>query len=364
MILRSQTKTMSNKFNFALIGAGRIAQSYVDAFTQSATSQLVAIADTDFAAAQTLAAQVPSCQAYSSHEALMRDTDVDACIVCTPPVTHPHIAIDFLKNGVHVLCEKPFSIDSHSAVRMIDAARRNDVQITMASKFRHTEDVAKARDLILSGTIGEVVLFENAFTSRVSMSGRWNAKREISGGGVLIDNGTHSVDLMRFFLGALRSFQVVEGKRSQNLEVEETVRVSVQSVSGVVGSIDLSWSIDKELPGYLNIYGSEGTIVVGWRESKYRTAQNREWTRFGNGYDKVQAFRAQIDNFARGVRGEEDFVVAPTDALASVQAVEAAYEALENSRWTHIASHAHVFDSLKFDALKNMDEVRHTEFIS
>ena len=72
-----------------------------------------------------------------------------------------------------------------------------------------------------------------------------------------------------------------------------------------MGSIDLSWSLNKELPYYLSVYGSAGTLHVGWKESKFRRAGDAEWTVFGNGYDKVQAFGSQIDNFVRSIRGLE-----------------------------------------------------------
>jgi predicted dehydrogenase len=168
------------------------------------------------------------------------------------------------------------------------------------------------------------------------MSRRWNSRAEISGGGVLIDNGTHSLDLTRYFLGSLRDVQVVEGKRVQGLPVEETVRVFVKSVAGVMGSIDLSWSINKELESYINVYGTGGTIRIGWKESKLKKAGSPEWTVFGAGYDKVQAFLRQIDNFSRAVLGQEPLRITGVDALASVEVIEAAYEALRQSQWTSV----------------------------
>jgi predicted dehydrogenase len=237
---------------------------------------------------------------------------------------------------VHVLCEKPLSIDGESARRMIDAAKTSGAKLTMASKFRYVDDVARAKSIVMSGILGEIVLFENAFTSRVDMSRRWNSDPSMSGGGVLIDNGTHSVDLMRYFLGPLAEVQVVEGKRVQGLSVEDTVRIFVHSTSGVVGNIDLSWSIDKELDNYIKIYGSHGTVSVGWKESKYRQSSSQEWVVFGHGYDKVQAFRRQIVNFTRAIRGEETLLITSEDALASVEVVEAAYAALRRNQWVPV----------------------------
>ncbi|HBE47293.1 MAG TPA: gfo/Idh/MocA family oxidoreductase, partial [Cyanobacteria bacterium UBA11369] len=244
------------------------------------------------------------------------------------------ISLYFIDRKINVLCEKPFSIDSKSAKTMLDAAKKAGVKLTMASKFRYVEDVIKARNIVNSGILGEIVLFENAFTSRVDMSSRWNSNPKVSGGGVLIDNGTHSVDIMRYFLGPLAEVQVVEGKRIQGLLVEDTVRIFVKSISGVTGNIDLSWSINKELDYYIRIYGSLGTISVGWKESKYRQSSSSDWIVFGKGYDKVQAFGSQIENFAKAIKGEESLLITPEDALASVEVIEAAYAAMNQSHWT------------------------------
>jgi predicted dehydrogenase len=219
---------------------------------------------------------------------------------------------------------------------MIAAAEARSLHFTMASKFRYVADVQKAKELIANGTIGEVVLFENVFTGRVDMSTRWNSNPEIAGGGVLIDNGTHSVDVARFCLGELTEVQAMEGNRIQLLPVEDTAKMFIRSRKGVLGSIDLSWSVSKELPYFIAVYGSEGTILVGWRESKFRRAGDADWTVFGAGYDKFAAFRGQIENFAGVVRGEESLVVTPEDALASVQVIEAAYRSLARGAWEPI----------------------------
>lgn len=326
---------MNRKTKFGLVGAGAIAQAYAQAFEKTDIAEMVGVADIRTEAAQALAERL-GCASYESYQAMNEGAELDAVIICTPPVTHEEIAIYFLQNKTHVLCEKPLSIDSQSARRMVDAAETAGVKLTMASKFRYVEDVIKAKSIVTSGILGEIVLFENAFTARVDMSSRWNANPKISGGGVLIDNGTHSIDIMRYFLGALAEVQVVEAKRIQGLPVEDTVRIFAKSVSGVVGNIDLSWSINKELDYYIRIYGSQGTVSVGWQESKYHQTSSKDWVKFGNGYDKVQAFRSQIENFAKAIQGEEKLLITSADALASVEVIEAAYVALENSKWTKV----------------------------
>lgn len=261
---------------------------------------------------------------------------LDAVVVCTPPVTHATICRDLVRRKLHVLCEKPFCIDARSAHGMVESARVAGVNLAMASKFRYVDDVIRAKAIVASGILGEIILFENAFTARVAMAGRWQSDSPMSGGGVLIDNGTHSVDLIRYFLGPIAWVQVVEGKNVQRLEVEDTARMFVRTADGVMGSIDLSWSISKELDSYINIYGSHGTISVGWKESKYRQSTSRDWVVFGKGYQKIQAFRSQIDNFARSLRGEEMLLVTSRDAVASVEVIEAAYSSLRQSNWTAI----------------------------
>jgi predicted dehydrogenase len=326
---------MTAKLKFGLVGAGGIAQAYAQAFAKSEVAELVAVADVVPATANTFG-EAFGCKPFTSYRAMANGMKLDAAIVCTPPVAHTEICLYFLQRRVPVLCEKPLSIDGASARVIIETARRANVKFTMASKFRYVEDVVKAKAIVTAGLLGDIILFENAFTSRVDMANRWNAKPEISGGGVLIDNGTHSVDLVRYFLGPVAEVQVVEGKRSQGLAVEDTVRIFVKSTAGVLGSIDLSWSINKEQESYINIYGSQGTLWIGWKESKYRQSGARDWVVFGNGYNKVQAFRSNIDNFARAIKGEEALLITAEEALASVEVIEAAYADLRRSHWVSV----------------------------
>lgn len=328
-------RTNGRKLKLGIVGAGAIAQAYARACEKCENVSIVAIADIRPEAASAMAEGF-GCQSFGSVEALTQKAKPDAAIVCTPPSTHLDVCLHLIERGIHVLCEKPLTLDVRGATHMVEAARKAGVTLTMGSKFRYVDDVIRAKSIVTSGILGDIVLFENVFTSQVDMTLRWNSEPSISGGGVLIDNGSHSVDIVRYFLGPLAELQVVEGRRVQSLQVEDTVRILVRSVSGVMGSIDLSWSINKEQPNYISIYGSRGTVFIGWKESKYRQSSSRDWIVFGHGYDKVQAFRSQVVNFANALLYGEALLINAQDALASVQAVEAAYVALRQSRWTRV----------------------------
>lgn len=323
---------MSKPTRFGLVGAGGIAQAYSQALQQMDNAQLVAVADVNPEAAAKMAAD-HNAASFSSIKQMQAETDLDAVIVCTPPLFHKEHCCDLLNAGIHVLCEKPLSIDSDSALVMFQAAKTNNTVFTMASKFRFVEDVNKAKQFIEEGLLGEIILYENCFTGKVDMSERWNSNPDVSGGGVLIDNGTHSLDIMRYLVGNLTEIRVVEGKRIQDLPVEDTVHVFVRSESGVMGTIDLSWSLHKPLPNFISIYGTDGTLNLGWQESSYKLNDDKEWTVFGNGYNKIEAFKKQLNNFCGAINGTEELIITPSDGVASVYTVEAAYAAMQQSNW-------------------------------
>lgn len=328
---------MSGPLRFGMVGAGAIAQSYVEVFRGCEEARLAAVADVREEAARSTAEEL-ECPPYSSYEDMIAAEPLDAILVCTPPATHHDVCLHALERGVAVLCEKPLTLDVAAARRLLDEAARRRTMLTMAAKFRYVEDVVRAKAIVASGILGELVLFENAFASRVDMSGRWNADPSLSGGGVIVDNGTHSVDIARYFLGAIVQVMAVEGKRVQALPVEDTAQIFLRSEGGVMGTVDLSWSLDKELASFITIYGSHGIVQIGWQRSRYRQLSSSDWVTFGEGYDKIDAMRRNVVNFARALRGEEELLITAEDALASVQVVETAYASLREDHWVRVAA--------------------------
>ncbi len=321
----------------ALIGCGRISQVHLEAVSREPRAKLVAVADIDAGAAGS-AGEAFHARVFEDPAVMLETMHPDAVILCTPPNTHRSLADAALAAGVHVLCEKPLTVtvdDARAVVRVAEDAGR---VLMMASKFRYVQDIIRAKGIIQSGILGDLVLFENEFCSRVDMKNRWNARHSVAGGGVLIDNGSHSVDIVRYLLGPIESLQAVFGKRWQDIEVEDTCHLYVRCLDGTMASIDLSWSIHKENPHYVHVYGTQGMLEVGWKESRYRQSEKLDWIRFGSGYDKFQAVGAQFANFLDTILGKARPLITPEDALESVRVIQFAYRTAEENRWEKVTS--------------------------
>jgi len=326
---------MADQFRVGMIGTGRIAQTYLSNWGKVEGAELAAVCDVDAGLVQS-ATEAYGCTGYSNYKEMIAREKLDGVVVCTPPVTHREFVTDSLESGLHVLCEKPIAISSQDLSEMYKTAGTQNRRLMMASKFRYVEDVAAARSLIKSGVLGKPVLLNNTFANWLDVRERWNSKREIGGGGVLIDNGTHSVDITRFLLGSITEVHAYEGPRVQPIEVEDTCHVSFRTESDAIGTIDLSWSIHKELDSYVDIFGTEGMLSLGWRGARYRQNHSKSWVEFGSGYDKNLAFQSQLTNFVGFCRGTEDPRITEVDAKASVYAIEAAYQSTTTGCWQKV----------------------------
>jgi predicted dehydrogenase len=321
----------------ALVGAGGIAQSYLDVVAaKNAEIDIVAIVEPDETRGAAALAKVPTKLFPDVHSMLdaRESLGIQGVMVCTPPITHVPIATTILELGIPVLCEKPLAPNRPGLCMMNDAAAKTDTMLMMASKFRYVDDVARTKELIDTGALGEIVLFRNAFTSPVDMSQRWNSKRDISGGGVIIDNGTHSVDIARYLLGAIRYVIATETRRVQGLSVEETAQVMFRTDSNAIGTIDLSWSLSTGSQWYVTVDGTAGSVRLGWQTAEINTGDG--WTTFGSGYNKQVAFSRQLNDFADAIRHDKAPVISADDAQASVAVVDAAYRSMETGAWVRV----------------------------
>ena len=319
----------THKTGVLLIGAGGIGRAYLDAAArlESDVVRIVGVVDFDSAALSRVPESIPT---FDTLDVALQKSNFEAALICTPPKTHLPLILELLDSGVAVICEKPIVPSIAEFAELADGLEADDSRLTMASKFRFVPDVQRAREMVATGVLGQVLQIEVAFGGVVPMANRWNSNAAISGGGVLADNGPHAFDLVRQFGQAVEAVQWTSVPKVQPLDVEDSVLLSGTAESGAAFSVALSWSINWQLPYYLRVFGSEAMLELGWQQSRLKR-NGEDWQAIGDGYDKFVALGAQLIE-ARTLAAGEPTVVNLSDARHAVAAVDAAYASRKSGR--------------------------------
>lgn len=315
-----------DKVRIGIVGCGQVGRWHLDAYRRNSACQVIAVADTNLESARAFMRNM-NANTYPSARAMMEEEILDGVSICTVPSTHRDIAIDLLRAGIHVLCEKPVAISVPQAEEMFNKATEKNLLLLPAFKFRFFDEVVKARELLEKNTFGRIVSFRLMFGGYADMAGTWYAEREISGGGVLMDNGPHAVDLIRYLFGEIESVSA-EIINYQGIGVEDTARLNCTLVSGLSGIIDLSWSVAVPSRAYLEIYGERGAALLDPEGITYRLESWKDWKRIENRLGRTDAFARQIDHFVNAIRGKGPYVVGNGAGVRSQVAVDAAYESV------------------------------------
>ncbi len=325
----------TNEFRVGIVGFGRIADTHLEAWQANAGVKVTSVVDDSPLARER--ARSLGLTAHATVNEFLKSERVDAVSICSPPAFHYTQAIAIMNAGVPVLCEKPLAIDLASAQELIDGAAQADVVFQLATKFRHVPDIRKARDLIRHGIIGDPLTFHVEFSGMTDMSNRWNSNSKLSGGGVLIDNGCHAVDTVRFLLSGIVKIQGVPIRPVQHLPVEDSAMMLATTECGATGKITLSWSMKSWSDTYISIQGTRGMIQIGWKKS-YLHVDAEAPVEIGNGYSKLAAHKRMMGMFKELVEGSEERWISNEDALASSTVIEAAYRSMQTSRWARVPS--------------------------
>lgn len=315
-----------------IVGCGHIARAHLTALREVEAFQVVALCDVNVAVAQSLATLVNSnAPVFDDFGRMTREAKLDAALVCTPPTTHRDLVCALLENDIAVLCEKPLATTIEDARAMQNCAARHAQWLEPAFKFRFVPAVQAAREIIARGELGEVRHLEIAFCAPVEMRGRWNSDVALSGGGVLMDNGPHAIDLARFLSGEVVKTRA-QATFSRDMKVEDNCALLLQMSSGADAHIDLSWSRAHHDEFFLKVRGSHGELRVGWTQSQRKTVLGGAWQAWKKGYDKNVALSAQLRHFAAHIEKQTiDTIVSSNDGAASIAIVQDAYKTIGES---------------------------------
>ncbi len=252
-----------------IIGIGNMGSAHATAIAagQIGGLTLAAVADIDPARLDWAARRFPSAARYGTAAALLESGLVDAVIIATPHWYHPAIAIAAMEKGLHVLTEKPAGVSVSQVRAMNAAARQSGVVFGIMFNQRTNPLFAKARELVRSGALGApkrlVWIITNWYrTQSYYDSGAWRASWRGEGGGVLLNQAPHNLDLVQWIFGMpSRVCGFCDAGKYHSIEVEDDATVQMQYASGAVATFITTTG---EYPGTnrLEISGDKGKLVL------------------------------------------------------------------------------------------------------
>ena len=242
-----------------------IARYHAAAIAATPGARLVAVARTNGRGASDAAAVfgVP-CEA--SYDALLRRGDVDAVSICTPSGLHAQQGVAAARAGKHVLVEKPMALTIEDADAMIEGCRQSGVLLAVALQRRTDPAFIAVRDAIARGELGRLTLGSVVVPylrpQSYYESAAWRGTWELDGGGALMNQGIHLVDLLLWLMGDVDDVQARAATLAHDIPVEDVVTATLRFASGALGSIVATTAAAPGFPHRVEVYGDGGGIQI------------------------------------------------------------------------------------------------------
>jgi len=251
---------------FALVGCGSIAPTHVRALGQlSDRAELIYCVDIVPARATALAAKF-GIQAKTYGEVLA-DPTVHAVIVCTPSGLHAEVGVPALLAGKHVLVEKPMDVSLEACDLLLDAQRASGRKLGVVFQNRFDDAAQLVRNSLLEGDLGQLILADCRIpwfrTQAYYDSGDWRGTWSLDGGGCLMNQGIHTIDLMRWSCGPVRSvYAQARTAAHRRIEVEDLICATLVFENDSLGTVVAATSLYPGFPARLALHGTTGSAVL------------------------------------------------------------------------------------------------------
>lgn len=250
---------------WGIIGCGVIAPFHARAVGATAGARLVAVCDETPEKARKIAGEF-GVEATSDLDAFLARPDLQAVSICVPSGLHAAVGVRAAAAGKHLLVEKPIDIRLEAADALIAAARRHGVKLAVVSQNRFNPEMLRLREAQAADRFGRL-LFGGAFipwyrTQGYYDSGAWRGTWALDGGGCLMNQGIHYIDLLQWTMGPVERVIARTATAAHRIEVEDMAVAILQFQSGALGLIQGSTAIYPGLPERLEIAGEGGTAVL------------------------------------------------------------------------------------------------------
>lgn len=334
------------KVGYGIIGTGAVAAAHAMAIINSEYAELVAVFDVVPERAREFAAKY-NVQAVEKFEDFLQFPGLEAVTVATPSGFHHDPVVAAAKAGKHILCEKPLDITLDKIDDMIRVCDECNVLLAGIFQSRFKKAVIAIRKALDEGRFGKLVSVaakqlwfrDDSYYKSASWRGTW----AVDGGGALMNQGSHTVDLMLYLAGDVKRISAHTANFLHDIEVEDTACVRMEFVNGANGTLEVSTACQPGYPMTLELTGTKGSVILKaetierWsfvderpedeviRKELGIVAANSGGASAAMDFD-YRGHMYHVDNLARAIRNGEELMLSGKDGRLAVEFIQAVYE--------------------------------------
>ena len=330
------------KLGFGVIGCGFIGMLHGQVIASLDGACLAAAADSDDSKTEE-AVRRWGCRSYRDYHEMLQDPEVQVVSVCLPSGMHSKVTIEAARAGKHVICEKPIDTDAARAQEMVDTCRECKVELGIIMQHRFDKPIVLLKEAVAQGKLGKLLWGASRtiwYRDEEYFSNPWRGTWEFDGGGSLMNQSIHYIDLLIDIFGKVKS---VNGKcrrlLHQERETEDVGIANIEFENGCLGTVEGTTAAYPGLYAELAVFAEKGTVIIRNDELLFyqlKDGENREFSCLLNKEKanalhqdaaiSTDAHKRQYQDFVQAVTENRKPMVTGEDALESLKLIKAIYE--------------------------------------
>ncbi|MGD8780460.1 MAG: Gfo/Idh/MocA family oxidoreductase [Ignavibacteria bacterium] len=340
---------MKEKLGIGIVGLGNIAPVHAQAIQQAYNAELISCYSSREEKAKSFSEKY-GIKSFTEWNKFINDDELDIVSICTPNGTHLDFGKKTATAGKHVVIEKPIEVNLERANKLIKSCKDNDVKLAVIYQNRFLPAVEKLKQMITENKLGKIFMADAYVkwyrSDEYYKSAEWRATLKLDGGGVLINQAIHTVDLLYWFIGDVESIYAVKGTIThEGIEGEDNAVTLVKYKNGAMGVIVASTSVQPAMPRRIEIHGENGTAVLNddnlevslIDESIPGKSPGEEDKTHSGAADPLAGFsiephKKQFEQIVNAILNGEEPVVSGEESLKSLGIVNAVYESAEKKK--------------------------------
>jgi predicted dehydrogenase len=347
-----------DKVRVGVIGLG-IGRHHIRGYQAHPNAEVVAIADLDETRLDEIGAQYKIAKRYPSGEQMLKEEELDVVSIATPNKYHKPLTVAALGAGCHVLCEKPMALNAGEGREMLAAAEKAGKRLMINFSYRFTEQSQALKAQVDAGVLGEVYFARTLWHRRRGLPrfGGWFGRKEISGGGPLIDLGVHRLDLALWLMGYPRPVWVLgrtynpiasalAEQQGVTFDVEDLAVAMITFENGATLELEASWAANVQEREWMEtrLFGTKGGLVQRNLNETYEFEAEIYLERDGAQFDmKLHTSPRRAPNmnamyhFVDSIVNDTPHIATGEEGLLVMEILDAIYKSAEEGQPVRIA---------------------------